>query len=85
MSKKKRSLSPRSLISSPVSAPRTAPATVQFSMSSKKLSAKQKQLNALKAESERNLIDQIRRNLARPVGERTNFLRKRINLRGSAL
>lgn len=54
-------------------------------MSSKKPSAKQKQLNALKAESERNLIDQIRRNLARPMNERTHFLRKRVGLRGSAL
>ncbi len=54
-------------------------------MSSKKPSAKQKQLNALKAESERNLIDQIRRNLAKPMNQRTNFLRKRIGLRGSAL
>ena len=43
------------------------------------------QLDALKSESERNLIDQIRRNLARPVDQRTNFLRKRIGLRGSAL
>ena len=54
-------------------------------MSSKKPSAKQKQLNALTAESERNLIDQIRRNLARPMNERTHFLRKRVGLRGSAL
>jgi len=53
--------------------------------SSKKLSAKQKQLDALKAESERSLIHQIRRNLAKPMNQRTNFLRKRIGLRGSAL
>lgn len=54
-------------------------------MSSKKLSAKQKQLEALKAESELNLIDQIRRSLAKPVSQRMNFLRKRIGLRGSVL
>jgi hypothetical protein len=54
-------------------------------MSSKRPSAKQKQLDALKAESERHLIEQIRRNLAKPMNERTHFLRKRIGLRGSAI
>jgi hypothetical protein len=57
----------------------------RFSMSLKKPSAKQKQLDALKAESERNLLDQIRRQLAKPMNERTHFLRKRVGLRGSAL
>ncbi len=54
-------------------------------MSSKQLSARKKALEALKVESERNLHDQIRRLLARPMNERTHFLRKRIGLRGSAI
>jgi len=40
---------------------------------------------ALKLESERALIEQIRRNLALPMEKRTNFLRKRIGFRASCL
>ena len=40
---------------------------------------------ALRLESERALIEQIRRNLALPMEKRTNFLRKRIGFRASCL
>jgi hypothetical protein len=43
------------------------------------------QLKALKKESERNLIEQIRRQLALPMNRRTNFLRKRLPGGGSCL
>lgn len=42
-------------------------------------------LEALRLESERALIDQIRRALALPPDRRTNFLRKRIGFRMSCL
>ena len=55
-------------------------------MSSKKLSNKKtarvQALEALKTRSERDLEDQIRRLLAKPMNERTHFLRKRIGLAG---
>jgi len=44
-----------------------------------------KKLKALKKESERNLIDQIRRQPALPMNRRTNFLRKRLPGGGSCL
>lgn len=50
-----------------------------------KQSKREKQLEALKAESELALIDTIRRLLAKPLQERTHFLRKRISYRGSCL
>ena len=44
-----------------------------------------KQLAALKAESERQLEDLIRRRLAMPIEQRMNFLRKRLPGGGSCL
>lgn len=40
-------------------------------------------LDALRAESDRHHLDQIRRLLARPMAERTHFLRKRVPGGGS--
>jgi hypothetical protein len=51
----------------------------------KKRKNRKKQLKALKKESKRNLIEQIRRQLALPMNRRTNFLRKRRPGRGSYL
>ena len=42
-------------------------------------------LAALKRQSELDLDDQIRRLQAKPMNERTHFLRRRIGLRGSAI
>ncbi len=53
-------------------------------MKRKRPSRKEK-LAALTAESDRELIDMIRRLLAKPMKQRTHFLRKRIGFRGSAL
>jgi hypothetical protein len=50
----------------------------------KRVTRKQK-LSALKAESDRALMETIRRLLAKPIQERTHFLRKRIGFRASAL
>jgi len=51
----------------------------------KKRKDRYKKLKALKKESERNLIEQIRRQLALPMNQRTNFLRKRLPGGGSCL
>ena len=52
----------------------------------KKMRATRKQeLTALKAESERELTEMIRRLLDKPMNQQTHFLRKRIAFRGSAL
>ena len=42
-------------------------------------------LEALKRESDRALGEQIRRLLAKPLNERTHFLRARVGFRASAL
>jgi len=47
--------------------------------------ARRKRLAALRRESDRALVDLIRRQLALPPEKRTNFLRKRVGPRGSAL
>jgi hypothetical protein len=46
-------------------------------MSKKKPTTRKAQLDALKKESERALVEQIRRLLALPMNKRTNFLRVR--------
>jgi hypothetical protein len=59
-------------------------------MPSKELSAEKKAtrfeaLEALKRESELALEDQIRRLLAKPMSERTHFLRRRIGIASTSL
>ena len=51
----------------------------------KKPNARRKALAALRRESDRALVDLIRRRLALPVEKRMNFLRARVSFRGSAL
>jgi hypothetical protein len=51
----------------------------------KKGKDRSKQLKALTKESERNLIEQICRQLALPMNRRTHFLRKRLPGGGSCL
>jgi len=51
----------------------------------KKRKDRNKKLKALKKENERNLIEQIHRQLALPMNRRTNFLRKRLPGGGSCL
>jgi hypothetical protein len=73
------------LISLPVRRRPTGPRIGLFSMSSKKLSGRQKALKTLKVESKRNLDDQISRLLAKPMNERAHFLRKRVGICRSAI
>ena len=47
--------------------------------------SREETLQALKADSELDLQDQIRRLLAKPPGERTHFLRRKIGITGSCL
>ena len=53
-------------------------------MKAKKITRRQK-LAALKKESDHEILDMIRRLLAKPMNERTHFLRKKISYRGSCL
>ena len=50
----------------------------------KRVTRKQK-LAALRAENDRAVIEMIRRLLAKPIEQRTHFLRKRISYGASAL
>ncbi len=50
-----------------------------------KRATRKQQLDALRAESDRALLEAIRRLLDKPLQERTHFLRKRIGLRASAI
>jgi hypothetical protein len=51
----------------------------------KKVNRRRRRLAALERESERALRESIRRWQALPPGRRTNFLRKRVRLRGTAI
>jgi hypothetical protein len=51
----------------------------------KKRATRKQRLAALSAESDRALVEMIRRLLDKPMHERTHFLRKRIAFRGSSL
>jgi hypothetical protein len=51
----------------------------------RKKKSKHRKRSALARESERNLLDQIRRLLALEPSKRTNFLRARIPFRGSSI
>ena len=51
----------------------------------KKKPTRKEILEALALESDLNLQDQIRRLLAKPAGERTHFLRRKIGITGSCL
>jgi hypothetical protein len=50
-----------------------------------KRDARRRKLDALRRESDRALVDMIRRRVALPPEKRTHFLRKRVSFRGSAL
>jgi hypothetical protein len=47
--------------------------------------ARKRGKSALRKESERALVEQIRRQLSLPPEKRTNFLRVRVSRKGSAL
>ncbi len=51
----------------------------------KKRVTREQKLAALKAESDRALLDMIRRLMDKPMIERTHFLRKRVTFTGTAL
>jgi hypothetical protein len=49
----------------------------------KKRVAREQKLTALRAETDRALLDMIRRLMDKPMNQRTHFLRKRISYSGS--
>ena len=51
----------------------------------KRRATRKQKLAALKKESDRELIEMIRRLMDKPIERRTHFLRKRIGFTGSAL
>jgi hypothetical protein len=51
----------------------------------KRAESRSKALDALRAETEHDLAEQIRRLLALPMNERTHFLRKRVGIGASSL
>ena len=59
--------------------------TLDIDFMDRKTPTNMRKLKALKEESERNLVEQIRRQLALPMNRRTNFLRKRLLGGGSCL
>ena len=59
--------------------------TLDIDFMFRKTPTNMRKLKALKEESERNLVEQIRRQLALPMNRRTNFLRKRLPGGGSCL
>ena len=59
--------------------------TLDIDFMFRKTPTNMRKLKALKKESERNLVEQIRRQLALPMNRRTNFLRKRLPGGGSSL
>jgi len=63
----------------------TGRATISRKKAGRRKPSRKQQLAALRVENERALIDTIRRLLAKPMEERTHFLRKKISYRGSCL
>ncbi len=51
----------------------------------KKRATRKQQIDALKAESDRALVEMIQRLLAKPPEQRTHFLRKKVGFRASSL
>jgi hypothetical protein len=51
----------------------------------KKPRSRRARLAAVARESERNLLDMIRRRLALPMAQRTHFLRRRVSIGRTAL
>jgi hypothetical protein len=73
------SMSPRMVLPSDSSRIKKSPRSIR------KRNGRARTLAALRRESDRALVDLIRRRLALPLEKRMNFLRKRVGARGSAL
>ena len=63
----------------------TSPCSTRWRGPVKKRSSRKARRDALRAESERALVDMIRRWQSLPPGRRTNFLRKRVGICRTAL